>query len=85
MLHVSVPAGEDLRLEHLLLDVNGTLADRGRPIDAAVEALAVLGQELALHVLSADTFGTAEKLASDVGADFRRVSTGADKLAYVEC
>ena len=39
---------------------------------------------LALHVLSADTFGTAEDLASDVGADFRRVSTGADKRGYVE-
>jgi P-type E1-E2 ATPase len=84
MLHVSIPDGEDLRLEHLVLDVNGTLADRGRPIEAAVEALAALRDELALHVLSADTFDTAENLAGDVGADFRRVSTGADKLAYVE-
>jgi soluble P-type ATPase len=84
MLHVSIPAGEDLSLEHLVLDVNGTLADRGRRIEAAAEALAELRQELALHVLSADTFGTAEKLAGDVGADFRRVSTGADKLAYLE-
>jgi len=35
MLHVSVPAGEHLWLEHLVLDVNGTLTDRGRPIEPA--------------------------------------------------
>ena len=52
MLHVSVPAGEHLWLEHLVLDVNGTLTDRGRPIEPAARVLAALGGELALHVLS---------------------------------
>jgi soluble P-type ATPase len=30
MLRVAVPGAAELRLEHLVLDVNGTLTDRGR-------------------------------------------------------
>jgi hypothetical protein len=45
MLPASLPA-ENLRPEHLLLDVNGTLADRGRPIEAAIEALSELRPQL---------------------------------------
>lgn len=84
MLHVSVPAGDDLWLEHLVLDVNGTLTDRGRPIEAAAQALAELRDELALHVLSADTFGTAENLALELRAEFRRITSGTDKFNYVQ-
>lgn len=84
MLHVSVPTGEDLWLEHLVLDVNGTLTDRGRPIEAAAQALAELRDELALHVLSADTFGTAENLALELRAEFRRITSGNDKINYVQ-
>jgi len=84
MLHVSVPTGEDLWLEHLVLDVNGTLTDRGRPIEAAARVLAELRDELALHVLSADTFGTAENLARELRAEFRRITSGNDKVNYVQ-
>jgi hypothetical protein len=37
-LQVSVPGSRDLSLEHLVLDVNGTLADRGEPIVAHLGA-----------------------------------------------
>jgi len=84
MLHVSVPTGEDLWLEHLVLDVNGTLTDRGRPIEAAARVLAELRDELALHVLSADTFGTAENVARELRAEFRRITSGNDKVNYVQ-
>lgn len=73
-----------LRLEHLVLDVNGTLTERGRPIEGAVEALGTVAVRLELHVVSADTFGGAEQLAETLGARFRRVGTGRDKRAYVE-
>jgi P-type E1-E2 ATPase len=84
MLHIPIPGAEDLRLEHLVMDVNGTLSDRGRLIDGVAERLRELRANVALHVLSADTFGTAEALAADLGADFRRVQTGDNKRAYIE-
>lgn len=84
MIHVPVPGGADLRLEHLVLDSNGTLSDRGRLIDGVAERIGRVAAELDVHVLSADTFGTAEALAADLGAAFRRVRTGEDKRAHVE-
>ena len=82
-VHIPIPDAEDLRLEHLVLDVNGTLSDRGEPIAGALEPLCTLGQQLVLHVLSADTFGTAEGLARQVRATYRRIKTGGDKREYV--
>jgi hypothetical protein len=38
-VRVPVPGGEDLNLEHLVLDANGTLTDRGEPITQAISAL----------------------------------------------
>jgi P-type E1-E2 ATPase len=83
-LHVPIPGADDLSLEHLVLDVNGTLTDRGEPIIAALRAIERLRDELELHILSADTFGTAETLATSIHAKFHCVDSGRDKLDYIE-
>jgi len=67
-----------------VLDANGTLTDRGALLPGVVEALADLRGELALHLLSADTFGTVEGLAAELGARFERVESGIEKRRYVE-
>jgi P-type E1-E2 ATPase len=84
MLNLDVPGGTDLRLAYLVLDVNGTLTDRGQLLDGVEERLRRLCPRLALHLLSADTFGSAEAVAQRLGADLQSIVSGADKLAYVE-
>jgi P-type E1-E2 ATPase len=83
-VHIPLPGDADLSLDHLVLDVNGTLTDRGEPIAGVAEALAALRERLDIHLLSADTFGTAGALADRLGAAFRRVADGGDKRRYVE-
>jgi P-type E1-E2 ATPase len=83
-LVVPIPGAADLELEHVVLDVNGTLTDRGRLIDGVAERLAIVRPLLALHILSADTYGNAEDIASGAGATFRRVVHGDEKRAYIE-
>ena len=82
-VRVAVPGEARLQFDHLVLDVNGTLTDRGEPIECAVGALAQLQARLSLHVVSADTFCTAEALASRLGAVYVPIVTGADKASYV--
>ena len=72
-VHVLVPRGEDLILEHLMLDVNGTLSDRGEPITAAISSLERLREQLELHLVTADTFGTAEAFAASLRCEFHKV------------
>ena len=57
MIEVAIPGYGTLRLEHLVLDYNGTLAVDGEPLAGVTDALKNLAQSLEVHVLTADTFG----------------------------
>jgi soluble P-type ATPase len=59
MIVVDVPGHERLRLRYLVLDYNGTLALDGRLLPGVTGALRRLHRSLDIHVLTADTFGTA--------------------------
>ena len=57
MVEVDIPGYGPLRLEHLVLDYNGTLAVDGEPLAGVKDALKNLAKSLEVHVLTADTFG----------------------------
>jgi len=59
MLAIDIPGFGSLRLEHLLLDYNGTLAIDGRLIAHAAPLLHKISRTLQIHVVTADTFGLA--------------------------
>ena len=58
MLEIDIPGFALLRLKHLVLDYNGTLAVDGALLPGVKERLDSLSSALSLHVLTADTFGT---------------------------
>ncbi|HTX46308.1 MAG TPA: HAD hydrolase family protein [Solirubrobacteraceae bacterium] len=82
-IQVDIPGRAPLQLEHLLLDQNGTLTDRGALIGGVADRLTRVGEHLALHVLTADTFGTLDALTHELGVEGHRVSTGAEKLTFL--
>ena len=59
MIEIEVPGYRKLALQHLVLDYNGTLACHGTLLPGVRERLGVLADHLTVHVLTADTFGTA--------------------------
>ena len=59
MLSVDIPGFGDLRLAHLVLDYNGTLACDGTLIAGVARLLGELAGSLDVHVVTADTFGRA--------------------------
>lgn len=79
-LTLEIPGRGQLELEHLVLDVNGTLTDRGHLLEGVSERLALLRERLELHLVSADTFGTLEAVADLLEASARRASSGEEKL-----
>ena len=58
-MDLSIPGFGRLRLQHLVLDYNGTLALDGRPLPGARPRLERLARSLRIHVITADTFGKA--------------------------
>ena len=61
MLDIMVPGHKHLRLTHLVLDYNGTVACDGVLIPGVVEKLEALSKNLEIHVLTADTFGSVRR------------------------
>ena len=60
MLPIQLPGQAPLELHHLVLDFNGTLALRGAVVDGAAERCHKLSQQLQLHCVTGDTYGTAK-------------------------
>jgi len=61
MVAIDIPGFRALRLTDLVCDYNGTLAVDGLLLPGVGDALTLLGAELRVHVITADTFGTASR------------------------
>ncbi len=61
MIRASIPGFGDLQLEHVVFDYNGTLAIDGVLIPGVREEISALSSLLQVRVVTADTFGTAER------------------------
>ncbi|MFO7817361.1 MAG: HAD family hydrolase [Thermodesulfobacteriota bacterium] len=66
MLKFEIPGGPNLELKNLILDYNGTIAIDGEIIPGVLDAISRLGNNLKIHILTADTHGTVrEKFGSE--------------------
>ena len=59
MIEIQIPGFKHLRLDHLVLDYNGTLALDGTLLPGVRDLLTELSGALKIHVITADTFGLA--------------------------
>jgi len=84
VLTVAIPGRRALRLWHLVLDVNGTLAGAGRLLPGVAPRLRRLAGALEVTVLTADTYGTASRLFAPLPVRLFAVGSGADKRRFVE-
>ena len=57
MIELCIPGRAELILEHLVLDVNGTLAVDGILISGVAKCIESLRDRLKVHLLTADTHG----------------------------
>lgn len=80
---LALPGEEPIQVEHLVLDLNGTLSNRGELIPGVEGRIRRLTSELAVHLLTADTLGTANHLGNQLGLPVRTIATGDDKSRYV--
>ncbi|MBN2010216.1 ATPase P [candidate division KSB1 bacterium] len=87
MIRIDIPGLGKLELKHLVLDYNGTLACDGILLDGVAQRLEQLKNQLEIHVVTADTFGTvAEQLEHVTCAVhvLERDQQDVAKLRYVE-
>ena len=78
MIDVDIPGRGEFRLEHLVLDVNGTLARDGRLLDRIPKLLASLRDRLTIHLLTADTYGRQDAINLMLGLHSTRLQRGGE-------
>lgn len=64
-LNISIPNFKELRLRHIVLDYNGTLAKDGILKVEVKERLPILCKLLNVHVITSDTFGNVQSQIKD--------------------
>ena len=80
MIEIVIPDNEPLRIEHLILDYNGTIAEDGELIEGVVEKMGELAGHLQIHVLTADTHGTVEEKLAGLPCSVRIIGAGKQDL-----
>jgi P-type E1-E2 ATPase len=87
MIEVEIPGFKSYRFLHLVLDVNGTIAKDGQLIEGVKELLAELQSSLRIHMVTADTYGSLEKISTQLNLLAVRIPKQGQaeaKLNYIE-
>jgi len=84
MIELNIPGRGQIELEHLVCDVNGTLAVDGILQDGIVRSLSAIKDRLTLHLLTADTHGWQKTIDHQLNLKAERVQPGDEALQKAE-
>jgi soluble P-type ATPase len=86
MIEITIPGRGELQLQHLVTDVNGTLAIDGTLIEGIAWRLSSLRDRLTLHLITADTHGqqsVIDHLLNVSAVRIQRENEASQKTDYV--
>ena len=81
MIKIDIPGRETLVITHLVLDYNGTIAVDGLLGADIRKRLLQLKEQVQIHILTADTYGTVRAQCASLGVE---VESFPDRVAGVE-
>ena len=87
MIELNIPGRGLIQLQHLVCDVNGTLAVDGQLPENVKKKISALRDRLSLHLLTADTHGRQHFIDQQLNIKAVRIQSGREaeqKAAYVE-
>jgi len=70
---LTIPGTGELRIQHLLIDVNGTISLDGEPLEGVAERLAQLREQVTVELVSADSRGRLGLTAQAFGVGSHRL------------
>jgi len=88
MIEMNIPGRKTVKLQNLVIDVEGTLTRDGGFIDPLYRPLTNLKDRLTLHLLTPNAYSQQDRLDIRLGIKAVRIRRGeneaAQKLAYIE-
>ena len=86
MIEINIPGRGVFRLEHIVTDVNGTLAVDGQLVAGVAKQISALNDRLTIHLLTADTHGRQALIDQQLNLTAVRIQPGNEseqKAEYV--
>jgi soluble P-type ATPase len=87
MIEIEVPGFTTYRLQHVVLDVNGTIAKDGKLLEGVKELFEELRPKINIHLVTADTHGGQEIIDKTLGLEAVRIQSQNQvqaKLDYIQ-
>ena len=84
MIELNIPGKGLIQLEHLVCDVNGTLALDGQLIEGVAKRLIELQDRMTVHMVTADTHGRQVRIDQQLGLQAHKISPGGEVEAKAE-
>jgi soluble P-type ATPase len=78
MIELNIPGRGTLEIEHLVCDVNGTLALDGQLLEGIARSLTSLRDRLQIHLVTANTHGRQDQIDHLLGAASIRLEAGSE-------
>jgi len=80
MIKFTIPGQGNYEIEHLVMDVNGTLAIDGQLMEGVPGKIKTLRTQLTIHLLTADTHGKQAAIDQQLGLTAVRIMPGEEPL-----
>ncbi len=80
MIELNIPGRGVIQLQHLVCDVNGTLAVDGQLLEGVKQRLSTLRDRLTLHLITANTHGKQDMIDHQLGVKAIRLQAGDEAL-----
>ncbi len=73
MINIDIQGWENVTVENVVLDLNGTIATDGKISNDVKEKIKLLSQKVKVYILTADTQGTASDESKDIGIELVKI------------
>ena len=73
MISIEIPGWENIAIENIVLDLNGTIATDGKISIDVKEKIKSLSQKAKVYILTADTQGTAGDESKEIGIELVKI------------
>ncbi len=83
-IKIDIPQRAPIELQHAVFDINGTLAVDGAAITGVADRLKTLSAQIAVHLITSDTYGNLQEVEQSLGFPIQLIHRGEEKMRYVQ-
>ena len=83
-MKVNIPGREELEIQNIVFDYNGTIAIDGKLIEGIKKSINEFSNSFNFYVITADTYGSVEKELEDTKCEVIKISKSSQDISKLE-